>query len=129
MRYKNLITTYVVVLLGFGFPLILFPAPFIVVFGADLANPGEVMSRFYGASMLGVALMMWRARNSPPSDTLEGLLHGNLVIWGLSLFIAILGQFQHTFNRLGLVVAGLSVFFSGWYFVLRMADRKDSVLQ
>ncbi len=124
MIYRKLIITYVAVLLALGIPLLVIPNAFIKLFGADLEPAGEAMSAFYGASMLGVAWMMWKAKRTEQSEILEGLLQGNLIIWALSFVIAIIGQIQSTFNLLGLTVVGLSIFFSGWYVYIRNNERK-----
>ena len=124
MIYRKLIFTYVAVLLVLGIPLLVIPNAFIKLFGADLNPAGEAMSAFYGASMLGVAWMMWKAKRSKQSEILEGLLQGNLIIWALSFVIATIGQIQSTFNLLGLTVVGLSIFFSGWYGYIRNNERK-----
>ncbi|MDW7772956.1 MAG: hypothetical protein SCH71_08705 [Desulfobulbaceae bacterium] len=126
MIYRKLIVTYVAVLLVLGIPLLVIPNAFIKLFGADLTSAGEAMSAFYGASMLGVAWMMWKAKRTVQSEILEGLMQGNLIIWSLSFVIAIIGQIQSTFNVLGLMVVGLSIFFSGWYGYIRNNERKKS---
>ena len=127
MEYRKLIGAYVVVLLFLGIPLLIVPNQFIDLYGADLEPGGAAMSRFYGASMLGVGWMMWKSRNAAPSREIEGLMQGNLIIWALSFVIAIIGQIQSTFNALGLIVVGLSVFFSGWYVVILMGRRDRPV--
>jgi hypothetical protein len=126
MIYKKLIVTYTAVLLVLGVPLLVTPNAFIKLFGADLTPAGEAMSSFYGASMLGVAWMVWKARRTEQSEILGGLMNGNLIIWALSFVIAIIGQIQSTFNLLGWTVAGLSVFFSGWYGYIWNNKRKKS---
>ena len=126
MIFRKLIVTYVVVLLMLGISLLLIPHAFIMLYGPDLKPAGEAMSAFYGTSMLGVAWMMWRAKETEQSDGLEGLMQGNLIIWALSFLIAIIGQIQATFNLLGLTVVGLSVFFSGWYGYIYISERKKA---
>ena len=123
MVYRKLITTYVASLLLFGIPLLVMPHSFIELFGADLNPGGRAMSAFYGASMLGVAWMMWKAMRTEESGILDDLMNGNLIIWGLSCVIAIIGQIKSTFNLLGLTVVGLSVFLSGWYGYMRYKRR------
>lgn len=118
MAYRKLIYTYVVVLLLLGIPLLIVPNQFIDLYGANMLPAGAAMSQFYGASMLGVAWMMWKSRRAAASKELEGLMQGNLIIWALSFVIAINGQIQSTFNSLGLTVVGLSVFFSAWYYII-----------
>ena len=124
MVYRKLLATYIVSLLLFGIPLLVVPATFMKLFGVDLSPGGRAMSSFYGASMLGVAWMMWKAMRAEKSELLDGLMNGNLIIWGLSFVIASIGQIRSTFNLLGLTVVILSVCLSGWYGYIRYKRRE-----
>jgi hypothetical protein len=126
MKYKGLFSVYAVVLLVLGLCLLLIPGPFIELYGATLRPPGLALARFYGVSMLGVAWMVWKGRDSDPSRAVEGLIQGNILIWVFSAAVAVLGQIEKTFNYFGLSVIGLSIFFLSWYGYIQFQSRQAS---
>jgi len=115
MKYKTLFVTDAIVLLLVGLGQLLLPGRHSEMYGATLQPPGIAMGRFYGASMLALAWIMWKARGSESSEAIDGLMQGNILFWILSAAIALLGQFQGTFNPMGWSTIVLSVFFAAWF--------------
>ena len=115
MKQKTLFVIDSVVLLLIGLGYLFLPGPHIELYGATLQPPGVAIGRFYGASMLAIAWMMWKARGSESSETIDGLMQGNILFWILSAAIALLGQVQGTFNPMGWSTIVLSVFFAAWF--------------
>ena len=70
--------------------------------------------------------MMRKAKNAEQSELLEGLMQGNLIIFALSFILSIIGQVQSIYNPLGLMVTGMSIFFSAWYGYIRYTEGKKS---
>ena len=63
-----------------GLALLVYP-PIVVrlLFGADIAGAGVVMSRVAGAALLAIGVSCWLARNDPGRPTQVGLLTGVLI--------------------------------------------------
>jgi hypothetical protein len=121
MKYKTLFVTDAIVLLLVGLGQLLLPGRHSEMYGATLQPPGIAMGRFYGASMLALAWIMWKARGSEASVTIDGLMQGNILLWVLSVGIALLGQAQGTFNPMGWSNIVLGVFFAAWFTCKRYA--------
>ena len=115
MKYKTLFVTDAVVLLLVGLGQLFLPGRHSEMYGATLQPPGVAMGRFYGASILALAWMMWKARGSGPSAVIDGLMQGNILFFTLSAAISLLGQIQGTFNPMGWSTVALSVFFAAWF--------------
>jgi len=103
MKHKTLFVVDSVVLLLFGLGFLFLPAQLISFYGATLQPPGVAMGRFFGASMLAIAWMMFKAKDDEPSSAIDGLMQGNILVWILAAAIALLGQIQGTFNLLGMI--------------------------
>jgi hypothetical protein len=63
-----------------GLALLAYP-PLVVrlLFGAEIAGVGVVISRIGGAALLSIGVICWLARNSPGRHTQLGLLTGVLI--------------------------------------------------
>src|SRR5271165_1775541 len=63
-----------------GLMLLVYP-PIVVwlLFGAEIAGVGVVMSRVGGAALLAIGVACWPARNDPERPTRLGLLTGVLI--------------------------------------------------
>ena len=115
MKYKTLFVIDAIVLLLIGLGYLFIPGPHLELYGVTLQPPGVAVGRFYGAAVLAIAWMMWKARRSGPSEAMNGLMQGNILLWSLSAVIALLGQFQGTFNLMGWSTVALCVFFAAWF--------------
>lgn len=115
MEHKTLFVIDAVVLLLFGLGFLFLPAPLISMYGAELQPPGVAMGRFFGAAMLSLAWIMYRAKDAPPSKLVDSLMQANILVWILAAGIALLGQLQKTFNLMGWSTILLGLFFSGWF--------------
>jgi hypothetical protein len=115
MEHKTLFVIDAVVLLLFGLGFLFMPAPLISMYGAVLQPPGVAMGRFFGATMLSLAWIMYRAQDAPPSKLVDSLMQANILVWILSAGIAFLGQVQKTFNLMGWSTILLGLFFGGWF--------------
>jgi len=115
MKHKTLFTVDAVVLLLFGLGFLFVPAPLISFYGAELQPPGEAMGRFFGASMLALAWIVFRSKDVDQSKVVDAIMQGNILVWILAAGIALLGQFQGTFNLMGWSTIVLGIFFSAWF--------------
>lgn len=115
MKTKTLFIVDALVLLLFGLGFLFMPAALISMYGAILQPPGVAMGRFFGASMLAIAWMMYQSKDEEQSAAVDGLMQGNILVWILAAAIALLGQIQGTFNFLGWSTIALGVFFAAWF--------------
>jgi len=115
MKHKTLFTVDALVLLLFGLGFLFMPAALISMYGAALQPPGVAMGRFFGASMLAIAWMMYKSKDEEQPAAVDGLMQGNILVWILAAAIALLGQIQGTFNILGWSTIALGVFFTVWF--------------
>ena len=72
----------------FGLGLLVFPTSVLQGFGLNAVTEGKVLSRDAGATLIGLGVINWMARNAT-GQTLRALLVGNVVIQALELLINI----------------------------------------
>lgn len=123
MKSKTIFVVDGIVLLLFGLGFLFFPALLISYYGADLMPPGASMGRFFGAAMLGLAWITYRAKDTEQSTLKDSVMQANILVWLLAAGIALLGQIQGTFNLLGWSTIGLGLFFSAWFVIQKYAKK------
>jgi hypothetical protein len=72
--------------LVFGLVLLVFPTSMLAGFGLAVPNEAKVLSRDLGATLIGLGVINWMARNAT-GDALRALLVGNVVVQALELLI------------------------------------------
>jgi len=70
----------------FGLALLVFPTTMLAGFGLGTPNEGVVLSRDVGATLIGLGVINWMARNAT-GEVLRALLVGNVVVQALELLI------------------------------------------
>jgi hypothetical protein len=70
----------------FGLALLVFPTSMLAGFGLAVPNEAKVLSRDAGATLIGLGVINWMARNAT-GDALRALLVGNVVVQALELLI------------------------------------------
>jgi hypothetical protein len=70
----------------FGLLLVVFPAAMLSGFGLGTPNEGVVVSRDVGATLIGVGVINWLARDATGTP-LRALLVGNVVIQALEIVV------------------------------------------
>jgi hypothetical protein len=70
----------------FGLGLLVFPTTMLANFGLGVSDGAKVLSRDVGATLIGLGVINWMARNAT-GDALRALLVGNVVIQALELVI------------------------------------------
>jgi len=83
MKFKTLMIIKAVVCISLGLPIFLMPKFFYGIFGMDLTPAGIFVAQEYGASLIGIMLLTWIARNAHESDARRG------IIWALCVYDAI----------------------------------------
>ena len=70
----------------FGLGLLVFPDSMLAGFGLGVPVQAKVLSRDVGATLIGLGVINWMARNAS-GETLRALLVGNVVVQALELLI------------------------------------------
>ena len=91
------------------------------------SSPGtSLLSRYFGASLLGVGVMAWLARNAADSDALLAYMRGGLVISVVGLIVSLHAMAVGLMNILGwapvVIQALLSLGFATFAFMKRPAS-------
>jgi len=72
--------------LVFGLALLVFPTSMLAGFGLSVPTEAKVLSRDVGATLIGLGVINWMARNAT-GETLRALLVGNVVVQALELVV------------------------------------------
>jgi hypothetical protein len=70
----------------FGLALLVFPTSMLANFGLAVSREGTVLSRDVGATLIGLGVINWMARNAT-GQALRALLVGNVVVQALELLV------------------------------------------
>ena len=70
----------------FGLGLLVFPTTMLAGFGLGVPVEAKVLSRDVGATLIGLGVINWMARNAT-GEALRALLVGNVVVQALELLI------------------------------------------
>jgi len=70
----------------FGLGLLVFPTSMLAGFGLAVPTEAKVLSRDVGATLIGLGVINWMARNAT-GDALRALLVGNVVVQALELVV------------------------------------------
>ena len=70
----------------FGLALLVFPTSTLASFGLPVSTEARVLSRDIGATLIGLGVINWMARNAT-GEALRALLVGNVVVQALEFLI------------------------------------------
>ena len=70
----------------FGLALLVFPTAMLANFGLGTAEEAKVLSRDVGATLIGLGVINWMARNAT-GEPLRALLVGNVVVQALEIVV------------------------------------------
>jgi hypothetical protein len=70
----------------FGIALLVFPTSMLAGFGLGVPTEAKVLSRDVGATLIGLGVINWMARNAT-GEVLRALLVGNVVVQALELVV------------------------------------------
>lgn len=102
MRSRFLLFVAVVSIL-YGLGNLLAPAWINEMHGVPSSAGTSLLSRYFGASLLGVGVMAWLARNASNSDALLAFMRGGLVIAVAGLIVSLHATTTGLMNALGWV--------------------------
>lgn len=91
----------------FGFVFLLVPDFGMSLFGTTCEPAGALMTRYFGAALLGVGLVCMLTARSSPSQLQKDVLLSLLVFDSIGLVLALVGQVLDIFNALGWVIVAI----------------------
>jgi hypothetical protein len=100
MKLNIFMTIAAIVAIIFGLGFILAPAASLQPYGTSTNLTGQFLGRYLGASLIGLAFVIWLTRNAAPSETRKGLLTGLFVTMLLGFVVALYDKFAGTGNAL-----------------------------
>ncbi len=100
MKLNTFMIIAAIVALIFGVGFIVAPASSLQLYGTSTDLTGEFLGRYLGASLVGLAFVIWLTRNAQPSDTRKGLLTGLFVTMVLGFLVALYDKFAGSGNAL-----------------------------
>lgn len=125
MKYKTVFTVNTIPLLIEGLGVLFVPTLLVSLFEIELQPAGVFFARFFGASMIALAWISWMARDAEDSKVLDGVIQGNILVWGLSIFIALHGYLQGTVNFMSFTTMGMGALFSVWFAYARYGKNRS----
>jgi hypothetical protein len=107
MKLSDFMTLKAVVSVVYALGALLVPGLLLVFHGARADDFGQLLARYYGALLLGVALICWFIKNAEDSAMRRGILLALFVADTLGFIVALLAQLSGMMNFLGWVDAAI----------------------
>ncbi len=93
MKLSNLLIISAVIFGIFGILFVVVPGFILPLYGTMMGIP---VAQFFGAELIGIAIVNWFSRNAHEGEALRGILLGNLVSdaigFVLALYLELTGQ-------------------------------------
>lgn len=101
MRLSTLLLIAGLVALVFGLGFFLVPGAVLAPYGATTDAVGLLMSRFFGAALIQLGLVLYLVRNVAESAAQRAIILGSFLGSAAGLVVALLGQRGGLVNALG----------------------------
>ena len=126
MKLKSLLIIKAIVCLCLGIPILIVPNFVYSIFGATLAAGGVFAAREYGASMIGILMLTWFARNSQESDARWAIILALFVYDAIGAIVTLVAILSDALNPLGWMVVALYLFLALGFGYFLLTKRKPS---
>jgi len=107
MTLRNLFIVNAVIALCFGASFVLAPALALSMYGVTVSAAGILVARFLGATLLGICVFTWSARNPEDSEARRGIVLGQFIHTAIGFILSLLGQLAGLMNPLGWSVVAI----------------------
>ena len=124
MKLKTLLIIKAIVCLCLGVPILFVPNFIYSIFGATLAAGGVFAAREYGASMMGILMLTWFARNSQESDARWAIILALFVYDAIGVIVTLVAILSGALNALGWLVVALYLFLALGFGYFLLPKRK-----
>ena len=113
---KTFLIIAAIISLVFGVGMVILPYQVVSIYGTLLDVSGQFMARYFGAALLGLAVIFLQMGNSKSHESLmKTVLLGGLVYGVLLLIVSIWDVFAGTHNALVWLNVILGVFFGAGF--------------
>ena len=129
MSYRTLIIIKCVVCLGFAPLLLFFPEQLLTKLGASFGVGAAIMSREYGAALVGNVFLTWFARNAEKSSARTAIMIYLFVYDAVALIAISIMQFQNAMNLLGWSIVLVYLFFTIGFGWLLLKEKRSTLFQ
>ncbi len=100
MKISSFLMLKAIISLVFGIGFVVIPAVVWSIYGVTLDPAGIIMTRFFGACLLGIGLICWVTRNAE-FNTLKGITFSLCIADTIGFIIALSAVLSGIINMLG----------------------------
>ena len=93
MKFKTLLIINAVIAFSTGIACVLIPASLLLTYGVTLTPMGLIIYQFWGATLIGIGMLTWFARNIRESGVQKAFALSLFIAYAMSCIMAIRGQF------------------------------------
>jgi hypothetical protein len=112
MKLKTLFTIYALVGIIFGLAFLLVPDQAISSYGESLGDPGRNVTRYLGATFIGLSILAWTVRNETKGQGLWSIVLGFFVASAIGLVVSIFDVMDAEGNVLDWLTVVLYLFYT-----------------
>jgi len=120
MKVGTLLSVNGIVASAFGIAFFAAPAQALAPYGVQMAGPGLLVARLFGAALVGYGLITWRFRNTTDAGVLRSLEIALAVPNALGAIVSAYGVISGQVNALGWSTVAIYAIFAagyGWFAV------------
>jgi hypothetical protein len=112
MSLKTVFILATIVAGFFALGCLLIPATMLSWYGVESSDALVLISRFYGAALLAIALITFNLKNSELNADVKSVVFALLIFNVVGAIVALWGQVSNIFNTLGWSIVIIFVFFT-----------------
>ena len=101
MRLSVLLVVAAVVATVFGVAFLVASGPLLSIYGVTLDKAGTLVAQLFGASLIGIAVLNWLARNVTDPDAQRAVVFANLAENVVGFVVILIGQLAGIPNAFG----------------------------
>ena len=110
--------------LVFGLLFVFIPSFTLSLFDISLSIEGDFFVRLFGASLFGIGVMSWLAKDAPPSDARRHMILEEIFHSGIATIIFVFGFFQGIGNLLMIFPFVIHLSLTLWWGYLYLKGAK-----
>jgi hypothetical protein len=111
MKLRVLLIINAVVILVYAVGALLVPATMLMMYGMTPGAGEQLMTRFFGVSMLALGLLSWLVRNSLDAGVRRAVIPAFLVFNAAGVVVSLLGTLSKVMSTLGWQVVAIYLLF------------------
>ena len=115
MKLSTVFTVNAVVALLFSLGFLLAPAATLARYGVTTDDVGIQVTRWFGAAVLGYAVLTWSARNSEESAARRAIVLALFLSFAIGLIVSVVNQLSGLANALGWSTVAIYLLFTLGY--------------